>query len=329
MKVLITGATGYVGHQLALKLANQGNMVHIIVRDLSSPHIPVHDNIIIFPGDITNMESIKKAMTGCQQVYHTAAIVKIFAKDPAIFYNVNVDGTRNLLQAALDIGVKKFLFTSTCGVLGAAVKEPKCEKDPRTESFDNEYEFTKFMAENLVKEYGHKGLFTLIVSPSKVFGPGIETRPISMNRTMENFINGKLTWIPKTPNISTNFCFIDDIVNGHILAMKNGLGGEKYILGGENVSFKTFFQELRILSGTKAKLIEAPKYVIKIWALIEWCKYLIMNKEPFVTVKGIHHMYANKIYTHEKARQKLGYQPTPLREALKQTIQFLKTKNYA
>ena len=111
--------------------------------------------------------------------------------------------------------------------------------------------------------------------------------------------------------------------------MKNGLGGEKYILGGENVSFKTFFQELRMLSGTKAKLIEAPRYVVKIWALIEWCKYLITKKEPFVTAKGIHHMYANKIYKNEKAKQKLGYQPTPLREALKQTIQFLKTKNYA
>lgn len=329
MKIFITGATGYIGHQLALKLASQGNIVHIIVRDQTSPNIPVHNNIIVFPGDITNMPSIKKAMTGCQQVYHTAAIVKIFAKDPSLFYKVNVDGTRNLLQAALDNGIKKFVYTSTCGVLGVSINEPKSEKDPRTESFDNEYEFTKFMAENLVKEYVHKGLFTVIVSPSKVFGPGIETHPISMNRTMENFINGKLTLIPKTPNISTNFCFIDDIVNGHILAMKHGLGGEKYILGGENVSFKTFFQELRIISGTKAKLIEAPRYVIKMWAIIQWCKYLITKKEPFVTAKGIHHLFANKIYTNDKAKQKLGYQPTPLREALKQTIQFLKIKNYA
>ena len=329
MKVLITGATGYVGHQLALKLASQNNIVHIIVRDQTSSHIPVHDNIIVFSGDITDMVSIKKAMAGCQQVYHTAAIVKIFAKDPSIFYKVNVDGTRNLLNASLENGIKKFVFTSTCGVLGASLLEPKSEKDPRTESFDNEYEFTKFMAENLVKEYVHKGLFTVIVSPSKVFGPGIETRPVSMNRAIENFINGKLTLIPKTPNSSTNFCFMDDIVNGHILAMKHGLGGEKYILGGDNVSFKTFFQELRVISGTKAKLIEAPRYIIKIWAVIQWYKYLITRKEPFVTAKGIHHLFANKIYTNEKAKQKLGYQPTPLREALKQTIQFLKIKNYA
>lgn len=329
MKIFITGATGYIGHQLALKLANLGNVVHIIVRDQSSPNIPVHNNIIVFRGDITDMASIKNAMAGCQQVYHTAAIVKIFAKDPSIFYKVNVDGTRNLLQVALDMGIKKFVYTSTCGVLGASVNTPKSEKDPRTESFDNDYEFTKFLAENLVKEYGHKGLFTVIVSPSKVYGPGIETHPISMNRAISNFINGKLTLIPKTSNIYSNFCFIDDIVNGHILAMKHGLGGEKYILGGDNMSYKTFFQELRILSGSKAKIIEAPKFVLKIWAIIQWYKYLITKKEPFVTAKGIRHIFINKIYSNEKARKKLGYQPTPLREALKQTIQFLKIKNYA
>ncbi|HQW94066.1 MAG TPA: NAD-dependent epimerase/dehydratase family protein [Ferruginibacter sp.] len=329
MKIFITGATGYIGHQLALKLANQGNVVHIIVRDQSSPNIPVHNNIIVFPGDITYLSSIKKAMAGCEQVYHTAAIVKLFSKDPSLFYKVNVDGTRNLLGAAVDAGVKKFVYTSTCGVLGASVKMPKSEKDPRTESFDNEYEFTKFLAENLVKDYVHKGLFTVIVSPSKVYGPGIETHPVSVNWAINNFIKGKLTIIPKPSNILSNYCFIDDIVNGHILAMQHGLGGDKYILGGENLSYEDFFHQLRLLSGSKARIIPAPRFIVHIWALAQWCKYLITKEEPFVTIKGIHHIFINKIYSNEKAKQKLGYRPTPLQEALKQTIQFLKQKNYA
>jgi nucleoside-diphosphate-sugar epimerase len=329
MKIFITGATGYIGHQLALTLANQGNRVHILVRNPSSPNIPDHANIMVFEGDITNMASIKKAMAGCEQVYHTAAVVKIFAKDPSIFYKVNVDGTRNLLNTALETGIKKFVYTSSCGVIGASVLTPKTEKDPRTESFDNDYEFTKFLAENLVKEYVHKGLFTVIVSPSKVYGPGIETHSVSINWAISNFIKGKLTIVPKPANILSNYCFINDIVNGHILAMQHGLGAEKYILGGENISYETFFSELRLLSGSKARIIQAPQFVVKIWANIQWCKYLITKKEPFVTAKSIHHLFLNKIYSNEKAKQKLGYNTTPLREALKQTIQFLKSKKYA
>ena len=328
MKILVTGATGYVGHELALALANQGNQVHILVRNLFSKNIPRHDNIIVFPGDVTDRDSIRKAMQGCTQVYHTAAIVKIFARDPSIFYNVNVKGTHNLLAEALDLGVKKFVYTSTCGVLGSSVHYPKKETDPRTESFDNDYEFTKYLGENLVKEYAHKGLFTVIVSLSKVFGPGIETHPISVNRIIDKFIKGKLTFVPKPGNISSNYCFINDIVKGHMQAMQFGLGGEKYILGGVNISYDDLFKEVRRLSGSKAKLLHVPISLVKVLAFLNWCKYLITKKEPFVTAKGVHHIYINKEFDNKKAIQNLHYQPTPLSEALKQTIHFLKTEQH-
>ena len=328
MKILVTGATGYVGHELALALANQGNQVHILVRNLFSKNIPRHDNIIVFPGDVTDRDSIRNAMQGCTQVYHTAAIVRIFAKDPSIFYKVNARGTHNLLDEALKLGVKKFVYTSTCGVLGSSVNYPKKETDPRTESFDNDYEFTKYLGENLVKEYAHKGLFAVIVSLSKVFGPGIETHSISINKVINKFIHGKLTFIPKPQDIVANYCFINDIVTGHMQAMQYGLGGEKYILGGENVSYDTFFRELRSLSGSKAKLIPVPQFLVKALAVIDWCKYLITKKEPFVTAKGIHHIFINKKYDSGKAIQQLHYQPTPFKEALKQTIHFLKMQNH-
>ena len=329
MKILVTGATGYVGHELALALANRGNQVHILVRNLFSKNIPRHDNIIVFPGDVTDRDSIRKAMYGCAQVYHTAAIVRIFAKDPSIFYKVNARGTHNLLDEALKLGVKKFVYTSTCGVLGSSVNYPKKETDPRTESFDNDYEFTKYLGENLVKEYAHKGLFTVIVSLSKVFGPGIETHPISVNSIINKFIQGKITFVPKPITIVTNYCFINDIVTGHMLAMQYGLGGEKYILGGENISYDTFFRELRSLSLSKAKLVPVPKAIIKALTCINWIKYLVTKKEPFVTAKGIHHIYINKEFDNRKAIQQLHYQPTAFKEALKQTIHFLKTEQHA
>ncbi len=329
MKILVTGATGYVGRELAIALANQGNRVHILVRNLYSKNIPRHDNIIVFRGDITDRDSIRMAMKECTQVYHTAAVVRIFAKDPSVFYNVNVKGTHNLLDEALSLGVKKFVYTSTCGVLGSSVHYPKKETDPRTESFDNDYELTKYMGENLVKEYVHKGLFTVIVSLSKVFGPGIETHPVSVNSIIDKFIHSKITFIPKPITIVSNYCFINDIVTGHILAMQYGLGGEKYILGGENVSYDTFFRELRSLSGSKAKLIPVPKVILNVLSVFQWFKFLITKKEPFITSKGIRHIFINKKFDNKKAIRQLHYQPTSFKEALIQTIHFLKTQHHA
>lgn len=328
MKILITGATGYVGHQLALTLAEQGNGVHILVRNSFSSNIPRHKNIIAFTGDITDRPSIRFAICGCKQVYHTAALVKIFAKDPSEFYKVNVEGTANLLAEALESGVKKFVFTSTCGVLGKSVLTPKNENDPRTSSFDNDYEFTKFLAENLVKEYVHKGLFTVIVSLSKVYGPGIETHPISVNKVIKNFIKGKITFIPKPGILATNYCYINDVVEGHILAMAKGIGGEKYILGGENISYTELFKTIRSISGTKAKIIETPKIIILLWAFLQWLLYFTFNKEPVVTKKAIRTIFCNKTFSSRKAILQLGYQVTPLREGLRQTIHFLKTQNH-
>src|SRR5436190_111288 len=320
MKIFVTGATGYVGHQLALRLARQGSPVHILVRDPNSPNIPRHENIRVFAGDITDRASIRIAMDGCAQVYHTAGLVKMFAKDPSAFYKINVDGTNNLLAEALDLGVTKFVFTSTCGVMGASDGFPICEADPRTTAFDNEYEFTKYLGENLAKEYVHKGLFTVIVSLSKVYGPGIETHPISVNRVINSFIKGKLTFIPKPGNFVTNYCFIDDVVEGHILAMAKGISGEKYILGGANVSYIDFFGTVRSLSGTKARLMQAPISMVKLWAFLQWIQYKTTGKEPFVTAKAIRHIFCNKTFSNEKAISQLGYQPTPLKEALGQTI---------
>ncbi|MBK6634973.1 MAG: NAD-dependent epimerase/dehydratase family protein [Chitinophagaceae bacterium] len=223
MKIFITGQQVFPA-TTALTLANN-NLVHILVRNLNSPNLPWHKNIRTFAGDINDCSSIENAMQGWnRRFYHTAALVKIFDKEPAAFYKINVDGTKNLLNVSLKLGVKKFVFTSTCGVLGTSVLHPKSENDPRISSFDNDYEFTKYLAENLVKDYVHKGLFTVIVALSKVYGPGIETHPISVNKVIHNFIQGKLTIIPKPGKLETNYCFIDG-AGAYIPPGPKGFGG--------------------------------------------------------------------------------------------------------
>lgn len=329
MKILVTGATGYIGHNLALTLAERGNQVNILVRNPTSANVPQHHNISVFTGDITNKHSINKAIRDCDQVYHTAALVKLFSKDQSLFKKINVDGTKNILDESLENGVKKFVFTSSCGVIGPSLGKPMNENDPRVVSFDNDYEFSKFLAEKLVMEYREKGLYTVIVSLSKVYGPGIETHPISVNTEIKKFVHGKPALIPKPGNLATNYCFIDDVVEGHILAMKNGTSGEKYILGGENISYIDLFQKIRSLSGTKARIIQVPKFIVKLWAFMQWVQFELTNKEPFVTNKGIKQIFCNKIFSSEKAIRELGYHLTALEEGLQQTIQFLKTQTHA
>lgn len=329
MKILITGATGYLGHRLALTLAERNNEVHILVRNPDSGNIPQHKNIEVFAGDITQKQSITSAISECSQVYHTAALVKAFDKDATLFYKVNVEGTRNLLESALETGVEKFVFTSSCSVIGPTLKAAMCENDKRISPLDNDYDATKYMAEKLVKEFGKKGLHTLIVSPSKVFGPsGFDAKSISVNTVISRFIKGEPTFIPKPGKLIANYCFIEDVVEGHILAMSKGNVGENYILGGENVSFSEFFQTIGTLSEKKSKLIEIPKIIMKTVAFIQWIQFKATNKEPLITENGIKQIYCNKIFSSEKAISNLGYQITPLREGLQQTIHFLKNQRH-
>lgn len=329
MKILVTGATGYVGHKLALSLAESGYEIHALVRNLHSSNVPKHDNIILFQGDITNEHSISAAIKGCSQVYHTAALVKLFDKDASQFHKVNVEGTQNLLNKSLEFGVQKFLLTSSCSVIGASNGCPLGEENTRTVPFENEYDITKLKAEQLVKEYANKGLFTVIVSPSKVYGYScFENKDFSVNKMIQSFISGQLTFIPKPGNYLANYCFIDDVVKGHIQAMEKGTNGEVYILGGENISYRDFFKEIKALTQSKATLIETPRYIVKFLALVQWIQFYLLGKEPSVTQRGIKHIFCNKVFSSEKAIRKLGYSITPLKDGLSQTIYHLKNQSH-
>jgi nucleoside-diphosphate-sugar epimerase len=323
MKILVTGATGYVGHNLALTLAGQGNDVHILVRSLQSAFIPQHPNIHVFAGDITKKETIIIAMQGCEKVFHTAALVQYYASDPSIFYDINVEGTRNVLDTALQLGVQKFVFTSTCGVIGPSLHEPMTETDPRIIGFDSDYDISKFLAEKLVVEYSKKGMFAVIVSASKVFGPGIETHPISVNSTIKRVIEGKLSFCPGNPHFISNYVFIDDLVRGHMLAMEKGTSGEKYILGGENLSYAEFFQIIRDFSGVGGILFPVPENMAKLYGFWHVLQSKLLGKEAAFSAKSVKHIYCNKSFSSLKAIKELGYSITPFAMALRSTIQFL------
>jgi len=329
MKILITGATGYIGYKLAMEAARRKYTVHILVRDLQSSLLPVHPNIIKFKGDVTDKASVTAAMQGCSKVMHAAAIVKLSAKENNIFYAVNVEGTRNMLDAALASGVKKFVFTSSCAVIGPSGKYPMSENDPRITAFENDYEISKHWAEELVKEYGRRGLFAVIVAAPRVYGPGHACNGNTINILLKNTLSMRLAFVPSCDNVVANYAFVDDVVDGHFLAMERGLGGEKYILGGENLSYRSFFQTIKENANKRIKIIRIPKILLKIWSFLYMCFCGLVGKETHISPKVVDRLTQNRALSCDKAVKELNYSITPFAEGIQKTILHLKNKNYA
>ena len=329
MKIIITGATGYIGYKLAMEAARRNYTVHILVRDLRSPLLPTHPNIIKFKGDITDKASVMAAMANCDKVIHAAAIAKLSAKDNTIFYSVNVEGTRNMLDAALALGVKKFVFTSSGAVIGPSGKYPMSENDPRIAAFENDYEISKHWAEELVKEYCRRGLFAIIVVAPRVYGPGHECNGNTMNVLLKNILSLRLAFVPSYDNVVANYAFVDDVVAGHFLAMDKGLGSEKYILGGENLSYRSFFQLIKQNTGKKIGLIRIPKLLLKIFSFFYMSVCALVGKETHISPKIVDRLAQDRALSSDKAIRQLGYSITPFSIGIHKTILHLKNKNYA
>ena len=329
MKIFITGGSGYLGHPLCMKLAAQGNSIHLMLRDPQSVFAPRHPNIRIFKGDINERSQVDKAIAGCSQVYHTAAAVKLWAEDPDEIFRTNVDGTANVLESARNEGVSRFVFTSTCGVIGPCIHEPMTESDPRIAGFSLDYELSKKMAEDLVFLYARNGLDALVVSPPKIYGPGKVAQKYNANAPISWFLKNRIAFIPSPGSYRTCFAFIDDVVNGHLLAMERGKTGEKYILGGVNISYYEFFDLIRKISHNRGYIIQLSKYKVMAWAILQKMNYAITGKDLLFTNKAINRFFSNYCFSSEKAVRELGYQITPVEEALKQTIHFLNQPIYA
>jgi nucleoside-diphosphate-sugar epimerase len=267
-------------------------------------------------------------MQDCDVVIHAAGITQLWHRDRSVFYKVNVGGTKNVLEAACFHKVRKFIYTSTGAVLGPSFQYPVAEEDPRITPFENDYEISKHCAEELVKEYSRRGLFAVIVALSRVYGPGLLTNGNPVSKFIGNTIKRRIGFVPDAKHIVGNYAFIDDVVEGHFLALQKGLGGEKYILGGENRSYEEFFDSIRKASPQKVRLITVPKSVLKIASKLIYTTSLITKKHQHLTPKTVDRLYQNRALSCEKAIKQLGYRITPFQNGLNQTIEFLKTGNY-
>ncbi|MBG9378315.1 SDR family oxidoreductase [Panacibacter sp. DH6] len=325
MKIFITGATGYIGNNLAKRLANEGHTIHALNRSEKNAALLSHENIRVFQGDITDPASIKAAITGCDQVYHLAAYARVWAKDPAVYYKLNVTGTVNVLNAAKDAGIRHIVFTSTAGVLGPSDNAPVKETDARIGAVLNEYEETKTECEEICKKYCNEyGLHIVIVNPPRIYGPGVETESNALTRLADLYRRGKWRILPGDGSKTGSYVHVDDVVNGHILAMQKGRAGERYILSGENASYQQFFNTLGKVTGRRRLLVPLPISVMLVvgYTMLGFTK--LTGKPPLITPKWIRKYLYNWALNCEKAEKELGYTYRSLEQGLTETIHWLK-----
>jgi nucleoside-diphosphate-sugar epimerase len=323
VKILITGATGYIGNLLAHRLADEGQKVHVLVRDRQKAPLLKHANIRIFYGDLSNPKDVENAICGCEQVYHVGGQVKPWIKDSTVFYKANVDGTAIVCEQAIRAGVRKLVFTSTAAVMGPARDHLLDEDASRIEDFSLDYDRSKKIAEDIIITNVLKGLDSVIVSPAKVFGPGHTSHSLTANSIIHSFLKKKIAFIPSPPVNKLCFAYAGDVVNGHILSMEKGAAGQKYILGGHNISYFDFFDRIRSLSGMKGRIIAVPKPLIKLAGYLQHLNHQITGATIRFTARSAEHAFKNYIFSSDKAIKQLGYSITPLDESLLRTIQFL------
>lgn len=327
MKILVTGASGYIGSKLVHALAEEGNKVHAF--DCSPSDVLLnYPNISIFKGDILDKESLSNAMKGCEQIYHLAGITKLWAKDPNIFYQQHVGGVTNVLQTAVQLNVRKLVYTSSCAVWAPCNGYLYTENDPNISSFNNDYDLSKFLAEKTVREYSYKGLFTVIVNPPRVYGPGQHRLSNAVNRFICFLLNKRIAPLPWRLETKANYAFIDDVVKGHIMAMEKGLGGERYILGGENISYKKFIEVVKQITRVKNILLRTPDSFVKTYSWIELMRGKLNGHEPLLTPQMVKRFNLDKMMDSSKAIRQLGYAITPFEKGMQITIDHLKKNNY-
>ncbi len=332
--IYVTGANGFIGTWLVKSLLEQGHRVRALARNGRIDLPPgVEDNsavlqseaLEIVGGDVTDRDSILSGMQGCTRVFHLAALAKNWARDRKVFHHVNVEGTRNVLEAAYVLGVERVVCTSTFVTFGPSRHGAvHTEETPRiSQRYFNDYEATKVEAERVMLQFAEQGLPVVIVNPARVFGPGHINESNALVMLMDDYLSGRMPILVNRGIDVGNYVLVHDVVDGHILAMEKGRVGQRYILGGENVSLRKLAILADEVSGRRHLKIPTWKVAPMCFAYFHALRARLFGVYPKITPGWMRMFMTDWAYDCEKARRELGYRPTPLREALKATYEWL------
>src|SRR5262245_16566509 len=313
MKYFVTGATGFVGGVLVKKLCEQEHEVHALVRDPDKAKELQAIGVRLFKGDVTDKESMRAAMQGVDGIFHVAGWYKIGVKDKSDGERVNIQGTHNVLELMQELKIPKGVYTSSLVVNSDTKGEMKDESYHFTGQHLSEYDRTKAVAHEVAKEFIAKGLPLVIVMPGLIYRPGDTS---DLRTSILDFLHQKLPMLPS----QTTFCWahVDDIIQGHILAMEKGKIGESYIIAGEPYKISDAFQLASQITGKRAPGVVSYKVMKALSVLVKPFDNFL---PPTYTSEGLREV-AGPTYLgdNSKAKRELGYNPRPLREGWGETL---------
>jgi len=327
MKTLVTGSTGFLGSAILRKLLEDGREVKVLVREKSDTTNIDGVDVEIAYGDLRDFDSLQSALNGCNVLYHIAAYYSLWDQDKRLIYDINVEGTRKILQAAQLKNVEKVVYTSTVGCIGLNKDTtPSNEDTPfNINTLSNDYKQSKYQAEQVALEFARNGLPVVIVNPSTPVGPR-DIKPTPTGKIILDFLNRKM---PAYLETGLNLIDVDDCARGHILAEQKGIPGERYILGNQNMSLIDILTTLENITGLKAPRIKMPFWVaLSAGWVCEMVSNNLTGTPPAVPLAGVKMAKYFMYFDSSKAIQKLGLPQNSTENALRRSVEWFKDNNY-
>jgi dihydroflavonol-4-reductase len=328
MLIFLTGATGFLGSHVARVLAEQGAQLRLLVRSTSNLKNLKGLNAETATGDLRDPASLEKAMQGCDTVFHVAADYRLWVRDPAEMYRSNVEGTKAILQAARKNSVRCVVYTSSVATVGFTGNGHLADEDSPASLAEmiGHYKRSKFMAEQVALEAGRGGMRVVTVNPTTPVGEQ-DVKPTPTGRIIVDFLKRKF---PAYVETGLNLVDARECARGHIAALEKGKSGERYILGGENLTLKQILDKLGVIAGLPSPKLKLPYFVAyAAGAVDETVQGLLLGREPRATIETVR-MGKKKMWANSgKAERELGWKTVPVDDALSRAVAWFQANHYA
>jgi len=326
--VFVTGATGFLGSHVARVLAEQGAKLRLLVRPTSDLRNIADLNAERVEGDLRDPASIEKALAGCDALFHVAADYRLWVQDPEQMYRSNVEGTRALLEAASRQGVRRVVYTSSVATMGFGSNGALADETSPVSLADmiGHYKRSKFMAEQVAFEAARSGVDVVVVNPTTPIGER-DLKPTPTGRIVVDFLKRKF---PAYVDTGLNLVDATECARGHIRALEKGRTGERYILGGENLTLKQILDRLGAITGLPSPKVKLP-YVFALAAGVvdETVTGRILGREPRATIDAVRMGRKKMFITSAKAERELGWRSVPVDDALRRSVEWFRANGYA
>jgi len=322
VKALVTGATGFVGAAVARRLLGDQWQVRVLARQGSDRRNLKGIDVEVIEGDLTDVDSLQHAAQGCEGLFHVAADYRLGARDPKQLYRANVEGTRNVLSAAHRAGVRRIVYTSSVATIGIPADGTPGDEQTATslENMIGHYKRSKYLAEEVVREAAREGISVVIVSPSTPVGPG-DLKPTPTGQLVLDAAAGRM---PAYVDTGLNIVHVDDVAVGHLLAFERGKAGERYILGGEDMTLRNILGQISRLVGRKPPRVRLPYGVVLPIAYVAEGFARISGRSGRITLEGVRMSRKRMFFSSAKAARELGYTARPSVHAFEDAIRWFR-----